>query len=260
MPPPEGYEVERRESESDSSEVTKALSVLELYGSPTQEEIKAQFRNLALKYHPDRNPENPLAEEKMKLIIGAYRVLSDEDIQSALAGVNDIEYYYKIMDESDINIKDLGISLKLTISMSGPGDWIYSSHVTENGERIYLGCYSGRVYCINEDGNVLKTYVTDDTIRRIQERPPYLYIQTNYSLYVIRDEKLINHIEIGTGDFFSFATWGFIVKKGSIISIYGYDGTLIGNIRFSKEPYETIPTNQGITVYTKKGRITASIK
>jgi hypothetical protein len=155
MPPPKGYEVERRESESHSSEVKHALSVLELYDSPTQDEIKAQFRHLALKYHPDRNPGDPFADERMKLIIGAYRVLSGEDIQSALAGLNDIEYYYKIMDKSEINIKDLGISLKLTISMSGPGDWIYASHVTQNAERIYLGCYSGRVYCINEAGHVL---------------------------------------------------------------------------------------------------------
>jgi hypothetical protein len=260
MPPPIGYEVERRESESHSSEVKQALSVLELYDSPTQDEIKAQFRHLALKYHPDRNPGDPFADERMKLIIGAYRVLSGEDIQSALAGLNDIEYYYKIMDKSEINIKDLGISLKLTISMSGPGDWIYASHVTENAERIYLGCYSGRVYCINEAGHVLKTYVSDDTIRRIQEQAPYLYIQTNYSLYVIRDERVVNHIEIGTGNFFSFAAWGFIVKKDSIVCLYDHNGTLIGNIRFSKEPYEIIPTDQGITVYTKKGRVTASIK
>jgi tetratricopeptide (TPR) repeat protein len=260
MPPPKGYEVERRESESHSSKVEQALSVLELYGSPTQEEIKAQFRRLALKYHPDRNPGDPLAEERMKLIIGAYRVLSDEDIQSALAGFKDIEYYYKIIDESEINIKDLGISLRLTISVSGQGDWIYASHVTKNAERIYLGCYSGQVYCINGDGYVLKTYVTDDTIRRIQERSPYLYIQTNYSLYVIRDERVINHIEIGTGDFFSFTAWGFIIKKDSIISLYDHNGTLIGNIRFSMKPCEIIPTNQGITVYTKKRRVTVSIK
>jgi hypothetical protein len=260
MPPPEGYEVERRESNSHHSEVEQALSVLELHGSPTQEEIKAQFRHLALKYHPDRNPGDPFAEERMKLIIGAYRVLSDEDIQSALAGLNDVECYYKIMNESEINIKDLDISLKLTISMSGPGDWIYASHLTENAERIYLGCYSGRVYCIDEEGHVLKTYVTDDTIRRIREQAPYLYIQTNYSLYVIRDERVINHIEIGTGEFFSFAAWGFIFKKDSTLSLYDQDGTLIGNIRFSRKPYEVIPTDEGLIVCTDKKRVIASFK
>lgn len=259
MPPPKGYEVEKRESESRSPEVKQALSALELYGSPTQEEIRTRFRHLALKYHPDRNPGDPLAEERTKLIIWAYRVFSDEDIKSALAGLNDIEHYYKIIDEINTTLY-LGIPSKLTIRVTSSGDWIYASHITEKAERIYFGSYSGQVYCINEDGYVLKTYDFDDTIRHIRERAPYLYIQTNYSLYVIRDKRVINHIEMGAINCFSFAKWGFIVKKDFVVSLYDHDGTLIGNIRFSKKPYEIIPNDQGITVYTEKGRVTASLK
>jgi len=40
-------------------------------------EIKAAYRNLAFKYHPDRNKENPQASEEMKYINEAYAVLSD---------------------------------------------------------------------------------------------------------------------------------------------------------------------------------------
>ena len=44
----------------------------------TAEEIKKSYRNLAFKYHPDRNPGNAAAEEKFKKINAAYSVLGDE--------------------------------------------------------------------------------------------------------------------------------------------------------------------------------------
>jgi molecular chaperone DnaJ len=52
----------------------------ELLGVPrtsTADEIKKAYRKLAMKFHPDRNPEDPSAEEKFKEASEAYEVLSD---------------------------------------------------------------------------------------------------------------------------------------------------------------------------------------
>ena len=54
----------------------------ELLGVPktaSQKEIKSAFRKLAAKYHPDRNPDDPSAEDTFKEINEAYTVLSDEE-------------------------------------------------------------------------------------------------------------------------------------------------------------------------------------
>lgn len=53
--------------------------VLGVNRNSTQEEIKKAYRQMALKYHPDRNPGNKEAEEKFKEAAEAYEVLGDSE-------------------------------------------------------------------------------------------------------------------------------------------------------------------------------------
>ncbi|MCY3556931.1 MAG: molecular chaperone DnaJ [Gemmatimonadetes bacterium] len=47
--------------------------------SASEDEIKKAYRKLAMRYHPDRNPDDKAAEEKFKTAAEAYEVLSDPD-------------------------------------------------------------------------------------------------------------------------------------------------------------------------------------
>jgi DnaJ-class molecular chaperone len=51
--------------------------LLELERDASEEQIRKSYRRLALKYHPDRNPGDPKAEENFKEIAEAYGVLID---------------------------------------------------------------------------------------------------------------------------------------------------------------------------------------
>ena len=57
--------------------------VLGVNRDASQEEIKKSYRKLAMKYHPDRNPDNPKAEEQFKEAKEAYENLSDDQKRAA---------------------------------------------------------------------------------------------------------------------------------------------------------------------------------
>lgn len=56
--------------------------VLGLNKGATEAEIKKAYRKLAMKYHPDKNPGDKVAEENFKELNEAYSVLSDADKKS----------------------------------------------------------------------------------------------------------------------------------------------------------------------------------
>ena len=51
--------------------------VLGINRDASEDEIKKAYRKLAMKYHPDRNPDNPKSEESFKEAKEAYEILSD---------------------------------------------------------------------------------------------------------------------------------------------------------------------------------------
>lgn len=53
--------------------------VLGVSRTAQDQEIKSAYRRLAMRYHPDKNPNDASAEEKFKEAAEAYSVLADQD-------------------------------------------------------------------------------------------------------------------------------------------------------------------------------------
>jgi len=53
--------------------------VLGVTKTASEQEIKKAYKKLAMKYHPDRNPDNPVAQEKFREVKEAYEILNDPE-------------------------------------------------------------------------------------------------------------------------------------------------------------------------------------
>ena len=58
--------------------------VLGVSRNASDAELKKAFKKLAMKYHPDRNPDDPSANAKFKEAAEAYEILSDSEKKISL--------------------------------------------------------------------------------------------------------------------------------------------------------------------------------
>ncbi|MCD6596010.1 molecular chaperone DnaJ [bacterium] len=87
--------------------VSSNIDPYEILGVPKDasiDEIKSAYRKLAMKYHPDRNPDDPNAEEKFKRLSEAYEILSNpkkRDIYDRGGVSNFNDFFQQGYDVSD---------------------------------------------------------------------------------------------------------------------------------------------------------------
>lgn len=252
MPEEEGWEKRELIGSVNRSEIIKNMAVLNLNGNPDYSKIKKNFKSLVLKYHPDQN-HDPQSEEKIKEIITAYEYLTKENAKGTLAefGV-DKYYYYKVMSQTKYEVPNTDLSFTLEIGM-GSGikeDWIYSTYLGLNGEELYLGCYSGKIYCLSIDGIVKKIYNCHDVVKSIKKRGFYLFIETNYYLFILKNDEYVNYIKIWKqGDLFWY-NGGFFLKTSNELRLFSNNGDLISILTFKNRIYDLYITNKGLNIST----------
>lgn len=83
--------------------------VLGLRPDASAEEIKKIYRELALRYHPDRNGGDPEREERLKEINQAYHVLGNEERRRhydllSRGPFDNTMFHYDVMDDDLINL------------------------------------------------------------------------------------------------------------------------------------------------------------
>lgn len=237
-----------------SAEVDKAIALMNLSLPITPDGLKQRYRELAKKWHPDVNPDNFQAEERMKALNSAIEVLTGID-------VNNIPQYTGatfMREFSRTEIKSKGFNVTLTMGMQVDekfaSDWIYAAGFAASSDKVYLCGYSGRVVLVDENGNGKRVYDIGSVPRRIVDTGEFLYLLTDTRLYVLHDDALHALIDTFDGGDFIVAQTGFGLLENKRLRWFGKDGKNMGSV-VSKEPIRRVYTTEaGLVIETRQRR------
>lgn len=73
------FQCQRYTSSSFDENAVDHYATLGVSPKASLQEVKAAYKKLALQYHPDRNPDDPSAEEKFKAVSAAYHVIGNKE-------------------------------------------------------------------------------------------------------------------------------------------------------------------------------------
>ncbi|XP_066319461.1 chaperone protein dnaJ 16-like [Miscanthus floridulus] len=126
------FKAEKGDSAAAAGAAAQRKDPYEVLGvgrNATEQEIKSAFRRMALKYHPDKNSDDPVASEKFQEATFSYNILSDPDKrrQYDASGFEAIEAESQELelDLSSLNtvntvfaalFSKLGVPIKTTVS------------------------------------------------------------------------------------------------------------------------------------------------
>ena len=225
-----------------SAEVRHALALLELALPVTPLQIKTRYRELAMRWHPDRN-DSAQAHAQMTALNAAVEVLNGMDTR-ILSG----EGGTSCSGDEDTEWMTFGFAERLD------ADWIYAADFAAHSDAVYLGSYSGRVVLIDSEGEARQVYNIGIPPDRIIDTGEFLYILTQPALYVLRHGSLETMIDLVNGGELVMASNGFGVLETKRLRWFGQDGNLLGTI-LSADPIRRIyQSSEGLVVESRLRR------
>lgn len=220
-------------------EVDSALSLMGLSLPITPEDIKQSYRKLAKQWHPDLNPGDAEAEDKMKKLTSAFEVLTGVDASSLPSYVG-VTYAQKIAQaEIEVSGATITISTVLTGGETFAADWIYAAGFSANSDSVYLAAYSGRIVLIDENGKGVRVYDIGAVPRKIIDTGDYLYILTGTRLYVLHENEFHALVDTFVGGELIIAQTGFGLLEKKRLRWFNEDGTYLGSI-IAKSPIRRV--------------------
>ncbi len=248
---------ERSERVGASAEVSDALRLMGLTLPVSPEAITHQYRALAMRWHPDRNPQDPESTRKFQDLGAAMELLTGVDL-SRLSGT-EIERvaYQQMLHNSSITLPD-GTRVTMSIALQVGGafgvDWIYAANFTHGGYSTFLAGYSGRVIEVDPSGIPLRVYDIGAVPRHVADTPAHRYILTDTRLYVLCQDQLVALVDVLDKGKLIMGDRGFGLLQPKQFPWFTHTGQLLGEVMTRHPIRRTYFGPEGLVVETRTHR------
>jgi hypothetical protein len=263
MPSKEGWTrvvADRSERAGTSAEVDAALRLMELALPVAPDDITKQYRALAMRWHPDRNPGDPRATARFQELGAAMELLTGANLTGLSGREAERVTYEQVLSTARVSVPDgagssvdMEFSISMGVSESFASDWIYAANLGKDG-RAFLAGYSGKVVVVSPGGIPERVYDIGAVPRHIVDAGEHLYIITDTRLYVLAGDRLEALVDVyGASDVIA-ADHGFALLEPKAVTWFTPAGARVGAVR-SKDPLRRVmSTREGLVVETRQHR------
>jgi hypothetical protein len=248
---------ERSELVGDSAEINAALRVMELTLPVSPEVITRQYRALAMRWHPDRNPQDPESTRRFQGLGAAMELLTGVDLSHLSGPEIERVTYQQALQHSSFTLPD-GRTLTLSVTLRAGGalgaDWIYAAAFAHAGHSTFLASYSGRVVEVDASGFPLRIYDIGSVPLHVIETPSHRYILTDTRLYVLCQDQLEALVDVFDEGKLIVGETGFGLLQPKQFQWFTPTGRLLGHVRTRDPIRRTYSGPAGLVVETRTHR------
>lgn len=242
----------RSERTGTSDDVDRALELMGIHLPATPADVTKQYRRLASRWHPDRNPGDASAVGRMQDLNAAMETLTGIDLGGMEASELEHVSYEKVLHRERYGGLDLTFSM--SVGEKQAADWIYAANFASTDNRVYLAGYSGKVIEFAAEGRPLRVYDIGSVPRQIVETSRHLYILTDTRLYVLDGDRLIALHDVFDQGRLIVGNSGFGLLETKAFSWHTPTGERVGGVQ-TKDPIRRVfRTNAGLIVETRQNR------
>jgi hypothetical protein len=262
MPTKEGWTrhvAERSTRTGTSADVDAALALMELRLPIDRDTLMKQYRALARRWHPDRNPDDPTATARFQDLGAAMELLTGVDLNVLTErDVERVTYEQVISsDRITVHTDDGTLGIDLTVSMGVSerfaSDWIYAANLGRSG-RAFLAGYSGKVVVVGPQGVPELVYDIGAVPRHVVDGGEHLYIVTDSRLYVVAGDRLEALVDVAGASDVIVGDSGFALLEPKRMTWFTPGGTRVGSVDTRDPLRRVLSTDGGLVVETRQHR------